>query len=72
MDKRTTIRRLETLATFLETEVPRKFFDMALFGNVDPGQKFGGCGTVGCALGWATAIPSFRKAGLGFAVWVAT
>lgn len=68
MDKRTTIRRLETLATFLETKVPRKHFDMGRFWNVGPDQDLGDCGTAACALGWGTTIPVFRKIGFRPAV----
>jgi hypothetical protein len=68
MDKRTTIRRLETLATFLETKVPAEHFDMGSFfsANSDytPANKLGECGATACALGWAARIPSFNRAGL--------
>jgi hypothetical protein len=52
-------RRLLKLADFLET-VPRKRLDMSIFATGDLRE----CGTSGCALGWATQIPSFRRAGL--------
>lgn len=62
-------RRLLKLAEFLETaNIPIKF-DMAA-GELGYAEsaKAGRpeCGTAACALGWATAIPSFRRAGLRF------
>lgn len=53
-------KRLLKWAEFLETEVPPKRFDMGVWGT-GPLSK---CSTAACALGWATAIPSFRRAGL--------
>lgn len=51
-------RRLIKLAEFLETaELPGKF-DMSEW------HRKTDCGTSACALGWATTIPSFRRAGL--------
>ena len=63
-------KRLEKLAEFLKT-VPSEKFDMELWMDTkaatarspDPVDA-NACGTVGCAMGWATTIPSFRKAGL--------
>lgn len=52
-------KRLLKLAEFLETKVPKEEFAMKHWCE---GKK-PGCGTVGCAIGWATTIPSFRKAG---------
>lgn len=75
MDKRTTIRRLETLATFLETKVPRKHFDMGSWVQhtspagdrtfvLPKGEGLTDCGAAACAFGWATTIPAFKRAGL--------
>lgn len=58
--------RLLRLAAFLRT-VPRKQFDYCVWGESQTGEKVKaeiGCGTKACALGWATAIPTFRKIGL--------
>lgn len=66
-------KRLLKLADFLET-VPKDNFDMGVVYE-DEGMFAGDCapkypqpkkhcGTAACAMGWATAIPSFRKAGL--------
>jgi hypothetical protein len=57
-------RRLLRLATFLE-KLPRKRFKYTHW----VGDDWGGaadlnCGTTACALGWATTIPSLRRAGL--------
>lgn len=56
-------RRLLKLADFLETaELPGEF-DLGTLGeSITDGQPT--CGTTACALGWATTIPSFRRAGL--------
>ena len=58
-------RRLLKLADFLET-VPRKRFDYMQWVGKDWDGKssLNNCGTTACALGWATAIPSLRRAGL--------
>lgn len=55
-------RRLLALATFLETKVPRKKFNMQYWGTT-PHNEFS-CGTTACALGWAGNMPSFKRAGL--------
>ncbi len=58
-------RRLLKLADFL-AKLPRssaKAFDMSTLSEV-PKDGRPACGTSACALGWATAVPSFRKAGL--------
>lgn len=61
---RTAKRRLLKLAKFLE-RLPKKRFDFGQWVGDDwKGKKDLSCGTTACALGWATAIPSFRKAGL--------
>jgi len=77
MTRKESNRRLLKLARFLD-KVPAKRFDYGSWtrgvGTVDPvyykaarlrlkGTKQE-CGTTGCALGWATAVPEFRKLGL--------
>jgi len=61
MNFATTKRRLTKLADFLD-ELPRWKFDFSTWFSDDWRVK--DCGTKACALGWATTIPSFRKAGL--------
>src|SRR5215472_17893577 len=61
----TGLRRLEKLADFLEKLPSGRFY----YGHWIDTEKWEGaadlsCGTTACALGWGTAIPSFRKAGL--------
>lgn len=57
-------RNLLKLATFLE-KLPRARFDYDTFVGKDwKGKKDLSCGTTACAIGWATTIPAFRKAGL--------
>lgn len=54
--------KLLTLAAFLR-ELPAKKFDLERWlSKGDPVKA--PCGTVACACGWATSIPSFRRAGL--------
>jgi len=53
-------KRLLTLANVLDS-VPDEQFDINLFWEGKPHD----CGFVGCALGWATTIPEFAKAGFG-------
>jgi hypothetical protein len=57
-------RRLLKLAEFLE-QLPRKRFNFGDWVGPDwKGAKNLSCGTTACALGWATAIPEFRRLGL--------
>lgn len=57
-------RRLLKLADFLK-KLPRKRFDYGAWVGEDwKGKADLSCGTTACALGWATVIPSLRKAGL--------
>lgn len=68
------LKRLERLIEIVKA-VPKYSFNMNFFCEL-PGSKYvsqsdtlaiqlkKGCGTVGCALGWAGLDPSFRKAGL--------
>lgn len=57
-------RRLLSLAKFLE-KLPRERFDYESWVGDDwKGKEDLSCGTTACALGWATTIPSLRKAGL--------
>ena len=66
MNRETSRARLVKLAEFLKT-VPEDRFDMSTWvwlrgrlpKHIDERES---CGTGGCALGWATAIPEFRKA----------
>ena len=61
-------RRLLKLAEFLENEVEAKRFNMGRWGS---GNEEGTprCGTVACALGWASAVPSLRRAGVRLNRW---
>jgi hypothetical protein len=70
--------RLLKLADFLATLPNRRFCFVSWVGD-SPGPggevpKLGaaGCGTTACAMGWATAIPAFRRLGLGLAAWKGT
>lgn len=59
-------KRLLKLADFLDA-LPRKNWNFGWWMNSNETKKnpkVGDCGTVGCALGWATTIPSFKRAGL--------
>lgn len=57
-------RRLLKLADFLE-KLPKERFDFSRWvGNNWGGKSNLSCGTSACAIGWASTIPSFRKAGL--------
>lgn len=72
--------RLLRLADFLEQKVDSGRFNLYEFATDEsfqpdvrrgafgdcyvPTEVKAGCGTVACAVGWATAIPEFRKAGL--------
>jgi hypothetical protein len=56
--------RLLELAKFLR-HLPKTRFDYSSWvGNDWKGKKDLSCGTTACALGWATVVPSLRKAGL--------
>lgn len=56
--------RLLKLAALLDT-VPRRRFDMGTWGVASKVIKDKPvCATRACALGWATAIPEFKRAGL--------
>lgn len=57
-------KRLLELADTLDT-IPRKRFDFAVWVGDDwQGAPDLSCGTTACALGWATTIPSLKRAGL--------
>lgn len=59
-------KRILKLADFVE-KLPPERFDFTLFSNRHGTPSLGhACGTVGCALGWATAMPLFRRLGLRF------
>ena len=56
--------RLLKLAALLE-RVPARKFDMDVWGeSKKPAYSEPQCATKACALGWATAIPEFHRAGL--------
>lgn len=55
-------RRLLKLADFLETKVPARRFHLRNWADDDFAPDH--CGTVACACGWGTAIPSLFRAGL--------
>ena len=59
-------RRLLKLAAHLE-KIPRERFEFAHW-RYEPLTEDRGCGTVGCAVGHACEIPSFRRAGLRMTV----
>ena len=40
--------------------------DMESDGNIDDDALRTGCGTTGCAVGWACTIPEFKEAGLAY------
>lgn len=59
-------RRMLKWAAFLDALPVGKHFNMRIYGLV-PGGEMGDkpiCATSACALGWATAIPEFNRAGL--------
>ncbi len=57
-------KRMLVLAEFLRTRVPKEHFYMGSFSScVDRKTGITGCGATACALGWATQIPSFKRAG---------
>ena len=59
--------RLLRLADFLDT-VPDERFDFGVWAGQDWGGKADlSCGTVACALGWATALPEFQALGMRLA-----
>ncbi|SRR5258706_964630 len=56
--------RLLKLARFVERVPPQKF-DMNFWARAKgPVTRLPRCATKACALGWATAIPEFKRAGL--------
>ena len=62
--------RLLLLADFLTTMDRERFNFSVFFDNAGTSQSqsdnplYHECGSTGCALGWATAIPEFRELGL--------
>ena len=61
----TSKNRLLKLADFLDNLPPKRFNYAYWVSNTNyEVPTFNECGTVGCALGWATTIPSFKKLGL--------
>lgn len=64
MNTQTSHRRLLKLASFLD-KLPRKRFDYTRWVGDDWDDKQDlSCGTTACALGWAAAMPEFRRLGL--------
>lgn len=62
--KATGLRRLLKLAEFVSKQ-PRDKFEFSHFVGDDwKGAPDLSCGTSACAMGWATAMPYFRKLGL--------
>ncbi len=62
ISKATTKRRLNQLATLLESLPPKKFnYGHWTSGPVDARHP---CGTTACALGWATTLPIAKREGL--------
>jgi hypothetical protein len=60
-----TVEKLSRLAWYLENKVPPENFDMNYWARViSKRSRLGDCGTVACALGWATTIPEFKSEGL--------
>ena len=75
MNRSVGLRRLEKLGNYLIYAVAPKAaarrrkgvekFNMAYWGNAKKlGLEEVNCSTSGCACGWATTIPEFKKAGL--------
>ena len=62
------VERLKRLADFLRNEVPPERFDISTWVGTSAkpwlGKEDLSCGTVACAMGWATQVPEFRAAGL--------
>lgn len=56
--------RLLRLADFLDGLKPDQFDIRDWVSVVGKDGTVGGCGTVACAIGWATTLPEFREAGL--------
>lgn len=71
-------KRLLTLVALLEKLPPHRFNFNRWASNdkawdrtkIDNSEIFKDCGTVGCAMGWATTIPHFRKLGLHLYKWM--
>lgn len=62
--KHTGNKRLLKLAEFLD-RLPPKRFDYSIWVGEDwQGAQDLSCGTTGCALGWAAAMPEFQKLGV--------
>lgn len=55
---------LEELATLLEELPPERFDYFVWVGATWQGQRDLSCGTVACAAGWATTLPSYQAKGL--------
>lgn len=61
---KTGIIRLEKLIAYIAKLPPQRFNFCVLAGEDWQGKPDLSCGTVGCALGWATTMPFFRRLGL--------
>lgn len=57
------LKRLWMLADYIEFAVKPERFAMHVWWDGE-GRKGNLCGTQACAMGWATTIPAFKKAGL--------
>ena len=64
MKNRVYKKRLLKLADFLQKLPPKRFDYGDWVGEDWEGKPDLSCGTTACALGWATAMPKFRKLGL--------
>ena len=64
MNRTVSNRRLLKLAAFLDSLDEERFDYRYWIGNDWKGKPDLSCGTTACAVGWATTIPSFRRAGL--------
>lgn len=64
MNRTVSNNRLNHLADFLD-KLPKKRFDYSTWVGLEwQGKPNFSCGTTACALGWATTMPRFRRAGL--------
>lgn len=57
-------KRILKLADFMEKLPPKRFNFLRWVGTDWKGAPDFSCGTTGCALGWATTMPFFRRLGL--------
>lgn len=64
ISRATSDRRLLKLADFLDALPPGRFHYNRWVGAGWQGAQDLSCGTTACALGWAAAMPTFRRLGL--------